>query len=159
MTETPRAESPGTLEDTSHITDVPLWTPAEEQPTLSDKDESAVAGLLALGMNDSSMDLLEPPTSKIQMFPTLSPAFSPRMQTENTSTGIQTLLRHYRYEIAPWVRHICPENLLFGRGLTDRADAVGHMRFGSIFWHQWPSASDELTVHMERNPWPIRDLL
>lgn len=97
-------ESQDTGTETSQITDMPFWEANEEQPTLSDKDESAVAGLLALGMNEPDIGLSAFPIAKTPVLPTVSPAFSPHTKDENiTSTEIQTLLRHYRYEIAPWV--------------------------------------------------------
>ncbi|CAG7931966.1 unnamed protein product [Penicillium olsonii] len=99
--ETPRGDNQGVQGDASH-TEVLSWEPTDKQPMLSDKDESAVAGLLALGMNDSPMNLssfsINDPA--LQALPS---AFSPHIQDENTSTEIQALLRHYRYEIASWV--------------------------------------------------------
>ncbi|CAG8286076.1 unnamed protein product [Penicillium salamii] len=110
--QTPRGDNQGAQENASFTTEVPSWEPTDEQPTLSDKDESAVAGLLALGMNESPMDLSgfsvnNPP------LPALPPAFSPHAQEESTSTEIQALLRHYRYEVASWL-DICDLGQSFG---------------------------------------------
>jgi hypothetical protein len=88
----------------SQTTDMPFWEANEEQPTLSDKDESAVAGLLALGMYEPDLRMSTFPIVKTPVLPTLPPSFPPHVQDENiTSAEIQTLLRHYRYEIASWV--------------------------------------------------------
>lgn len=100
------------------------------QPTttmFSDNDESAVAGLLALGtsINETmapSLSLSEfaisPPTTQPSMCQETSPAkysdqamaFSPRKiasaapsNFEISPTQTLKLLRHYRYEVAPWV--------------------------------------------------------
>lgn len=88
--------------EASNATDVSSWEPNEEPPALSDKDESAVAGLLALGMNEPPMDLSGFSINKPSL-PPLPQAFSPRVQDKNSSTETQVLLRHYRYEIASWV--------------------------------------------------------
>lgn len=112
--------------------DVPSWSEepvshtAKEQPSttvLSDKDESAVAGLLALGtsMNEPDLGMADFTVSSPKgvtltgstMPSHLShnrPAFSPRPMHPPKSTAdelsppeIQELLRHYRYEVASWV--------------------------------------------------------
>lgn len=134
---------------------MPSWEPTEEQPALSDKDESAVAGLLALGMNESSMDLSDFSIVKPSL-PALPQAFSPRVQDETSSTETQALLRHYRYEIAPWVG--MPEND-YRRHFTDWENVVGYMRFRSIIWHKCPSIGDGLSVRVEFDNRPLRNLL
>ena len=116
--------------------ELPLWSPDEpsvipiSQPNtllFSDNDESAVAGLLALGTSTTNM--LSPvlgfsdfgvlpmstqvPTSQAMTsskFPGSATAFSPSKLSQllhhsHEVSPIETLelLRHFRYEIAPWV--------------------------------------------------------
>lgn len=100
------------------------------QPTttmFSDNDESAVAGLLALGtsINETmapslslSVFAISPPTKQPSVYQETTPAkypdqsmtFSPRKianaapsNFEISTTQALKLLRHYRYEVAPWV--------------------------------------------------------
>lgn len=115
---------------------MPLWSsdgPSANpisQPAVtivSDNDESAVAGLLALGTstNDiagpdsrlSDFGISPPPrevpmgqTKALSMVPGFATASSPdrlsqksHQNVELSSTETMELLRHYRYEIAPWV--------------------------------------------------------
>lgn len=118
--------------------ELPLW-PSDEltshstsQPTttsLTDNDESAIAGLLALGTSTNDMmgaDLsmsefaISPPAARQgpfddqAMIPStdrdfsafLSPAqlsHSSQPSLEVSPTETLELLRHYRYEVAPWV--------------------------------------------------------
>ncbi|KAJ5312116.1 hypothetical protein N7508_002946 [Penicillium antarcticum] len=113
--------------------DVPSWSEkpvshiAHEQPStavFSDKDESAVAGLLALGtsMNEPDLGIAGFAVSSPKGVPLMSSAmsshlsysrlaFSPQpmhpprsIRDELSPTEIQALLRHYRYEVASWVR-------------------------------------------------------
>lgn len=104
----------------------PVSHTANEQPStavLSDKDESAVAGLLALGTSMNGHDLgmadftVSSPkgvtltTSAIPSRLSHSrPAFSPQPMISPKSTAdelspteTQALLKHYRYEVASWV--------------------------------------------------------
>lgn len=93
----------------------------------SDNDESAVAGLLALGTSTNDMmcpDLslsdfaVSPSAREVSMdqgptpskYPDFSADFSPAQlsHTAHANLGITPtetleLLRHYRYEVAPWV--------------------------------------------------------
>lgn len=126
-----RQPEPGTLSE------VPIWsadepsTDSHPQPAIavfSDKDESAVAGLLALGT--STTEMMGPDLSLSEF--TTSPAVRERslaqvmtpinfadyslsfssgqhlqpspLDPEKSPTESLELLRHYRYEIAPWVR-------------------------------------------------------
>jgi hypothetical protein len=114
---------------------VPSWSnepfslPTNKQPStavFSDKDESAVAGLLALGtsMNEpepgiadfavstpkgvamtSSTPPTHPSNSRIAYSPQPMNSMKPLKSTtdEISPTETQTLLRHYRYEVASWV--------------------------------------------------------
>lgn len=87
----------------------------ENYRILNDKDESAVAGLLALGMNEPDLGLS--PTRVVLKTPmvssnllyqsplTLQGIQQPPETNLDTlsSTEIQGLLRHYRYKVACWV--------------------------------------------------------
>jgi hypothetical protein len=110
---------------------VPFWpalTPraADEQnyTTLNEKDETAVAGLLALGMNEPDLSLSDlvvpsPGTPMIPSnlshqlpFPSQVIQNPPESSLETlSSTEIQVLLRHYRYEVAPWVSVSTPSRI------------------------------------------------
>lgn len=87
----------------------------ENYRILNDKDESAVAGLLALGMNEPDLGLsptqgvLKTPmisSNRLNQSPlTLQSIQQPSGSSVETrsSTEIQDLLRHYRYKVACWV--------------------------------------------------------
>ncbi|KAJ9492508.1 hypothetical protein VN97_g709 [Penicillium thymicola] len=102
--------------------DAPFWpelTPHtannENYRILNDKDESAVAGLLALGMNEPDLGLS--PTRVVLKTPMISsnPLYQSPLTLQSiqpppgstlgtlSSTEIQGLLRHYRYKLACWV--------------------------------------------------------
>lgn len=116
--------------------ELPLWSsdessviPISQPDTIlfSDNDESAVAGLLALGTSTTNMlgpDLgfsdfgVSPMSTQVPMghattllnFPGSATAFSPskvsqlsHQSHEVSPTETLELLRHFRYEIAPWV--------------------------------------------------------
>ncbi len=116
---------------------VPIWsvdkpsTDLQPQPAIavfSDKDESAVAGLLALGTSSTetmgpdlslSKFTISPPVrerSPAQMmtpinfadysvsFPSGQHPQPTMLDPEMSPTESLELLRHYRYEVAPWVR-------------------------------------------------------
>ncbi|KAJ5369200.1 uncharacterized protein N7496_008960 [Penicillium cataractarum] len=118
------------------LSELPIWSADEPsrvptpQPTIamfSDKDESAVAGLLALGTSTTETmapDLnlseftISPPAREPSLaqtvtpinFPDYSVTFSPGhlpqpapLNPEMSPTETLELLRHYRYEVAPWV--------------------------------------------------------
>lgn len=96
-------------------------TDEQNHTILNDKDESAVAGLLALGMNEPDFGLsnlvvpsrkgVASETALIPSHVSRQPPFTPQnahhpfgSHTEILpSTEIQALLRHYRYEVASWV--------------------------------------------------------
>lgn len=104
-------------------------TPQPSIAMFSDKDESAVAGLLALGTSTTetmgpeislSEFTVSPPARERSLAQVMTPinftnypvAFSPgqlprhtAVNPEMTPTETLELLRHYRYEVAPWVRH------------------------------------------------------
>lgn len=118
------------------LSELPIW-PADEPPAeptpqpaiamFSDKDESAVAGLLALGTSTTEMMApdhslseftISPPARERSLaqavtpinFPDYSVTFSPGhlpqtapLNPEMSPTETLELLRHYRYEVAPWV--------------------------------------------------------
>lgn len=119
------------------LSEVPIWSADEPstdphpQPAiavLSDKDESAVAGLLALGTSTTETmgpDLslseftISPPARERSLAQVMTPinfadysvSFSPSQHPQATAldpemspTESLELLRHYRYEVAPWVR-------------------------------------------------------
>lgn len=90
----------------------------------SDNDESAVAGLLALGTSNSSMLAPDSSLSEFGMSPARqsSQGWTPRIphapaffsQESNLRAPLQSsetleLLRHYRYEVAP---HVCIHPLI-----------------------------------------------
>jgi hypothetical protein len=113
---------------------------AEQNYTiLNDNDESAVAGLLALGMNGPDLGLsdlvvpsparatLKTPTvpSKVSHQLTFSPQSiqPPESNLERLSpTETQALLRHYRYEVASWVSYLKPNT-----DYTTLTAVVGHL--------------------------------
>jgi hypothetical protein len=116
--------------------ELPVWSADEPsnptpQPSIamfSDKDESAVAGLLALGTSTTetigpeislSEFTISPPARERSLAQVMTPinftdyplVFSPgqlprhtAFNPEMTPTETLELLRHYRYEVAPWVR-------------------------------------------------------
>jgi hypothetical protein len=120
------------------LSELPIWSADEPsnpipQPSIamfSDKDESAVAGLLALGTSTTdtigpeislSEFTISPPARERSLAQVMAPinfteypvAFSPgqhqlpqhtAVSPEMTPTETLELLRHYRYEVAPWVR-------------------------------------------------------
>lgn len=108
---------------------------------LNDNDESAVAGLLALGMNEPNLGLsdLEVPSPRRVILKTLvipsnlphqlpsnlhSIQQPPKSNIETLSpTETQALLRHYRYEVASWVRFLKPPTT----DCTVLIIVVGHM--------------------------------
>ncbi|KAJ5605434.1 hypothetical protein N7510_008215 [Penicillium lagena] len=126
------------LEASSQISDsgFTFWSPentysqtrtTQTAVQYSAKDESAVAGLLALGtgMGDAHImgsdlglsEFVASPTPQEAIRATAmtqstfsgprSSTFSPREvgnTTDSKSTEALELLRHYRYEVAPWVR-------------------------------------------------------
>ncbi|KAJ5448488.1 hypothetical protein N7445_003309 [Penicillium cf. griseofulvum] len=132
VTPQPRQANPDTLSNVRDE-DVPFWPApapraADEQnyTTFNDKDETAVAGLLALGMNEPDLalsDLVVPSPgapmipSKLSHqlpFPSQGTQHPPESSLETlSSTEIQALLRHYRYEVAPWL-DICDLGQSFG---------------------------------------------
>ncbi|CAG8898586.1 unnamed protein product [Penicillium egyptiacum] len=130
----PQQADPNTLGD-ARDEDVPFWSEpgphaVEEQnyTSLNDNDESAVAGLLALGMNKPDLGLsdLEVP-SPARGTPILPSNFLPQLPFNPQSiqqppesdlkpispTETQALLRHYRYEVASWL-DICDLGQSFG---------------------------------------------
>ncbi|CAI7583269.1 unnamed protein product [Penicillium discolor] len=127
----PQHADPSTPSDARHE-DVPFWpesTPHTADDAnyriLNDKDESAVAGLLALGMNEPDLGLL--PTRVVLKTPMISSNLlyqspltlqsiqqPPGSNLETlSSTEIQGLLRHYRYKVACWL-DICDLGQSFG---------------------------------------------
>ncbi|CAG8194804.1 unnamed protein product [Penicillium nalgiovense] len=133
----PQQADPITLSD-ARDEDVPSWSEpaphavAEQNYTiLNDNDESAVAGLLALGMNGPDLglsDLVVPSPARATLkTPTIPSNFShqltfspqsiqqpPESNLETLSpTETQALLRHYRYEVASWL-DICDLGQSFG---------------------------------------------
>ncbi|KAJ5084921.1 hypothetical protein NUU61_009500 [Penicillium alfredii] len=139
----PSANNPDDVDDGTVL---PMWSPDERlsqaldaplpATTFSDKDESAVAGLLALGtsMNESmGTDLnlpdwaISPPSRPAPYAPETPQSYSNSHRTpisqslsqpiplpcQDSATGIQELLRHYRYEVAPWL-DICDLGHSFG---------------------------------------------
>jgi hypothetical protein len=112
-------------EDMPSGSEEPVSHTANDQPStavLSDKDESAVAGLLALGtsMNGRDMGMADFTVSSPKGV-TLSSTIPSRLShsrvalspqpmiplkstaDERSPTETQALLRHYRYEVASWV--------------------------------------------------------
>lgn len=115
---------------------------AEQNYTiLNDNDESAVAGLLALGMNGPDLglsDLVVPSPARATLkTPTIPSNFShqltfspqsiqqpPESNLETLSpTETQALLRHYRYEVASWVSYLKPQRT----GCATLTAVVGHL--------------------------------
>ncbi|GLI79164.1 hypothetical protein PoHVEF18_007492 [Penicillium ochrochloron] len=112
-------------------------TPQPSIAMFSDKDESAVAGLLALGTSTTetigpeislSEFTISPPAREKSLAQVMTPinftdyplAFSPgqlprhtAVNPEMTPTETLELLRHYRYEVAPWL-DICDLGQIFG---------------------------------------------
>lgn len=127
----------GRQTESESLSELPIWSadePSTEPPSqpamalFSDKDESAVAGLLALGTSTTepigpplrlSEFTISPPTRERSLaqvmtpvnFPDYSVTFSPgpltqpvAVSSELSPTETLELFRHYRYEVAPWVR-------------------------------------------------------
>ncbi|KAJ5897043.1 uncharacterized protein N7473_006442 [Penicillium subrubescens] len=124
------------------LSELPIWSADEPsnpipQPSIamfSDKDESAVAGLLALGTSTTdtigpeislSEFTISPPARERSLAQVMAPinfteypvAFSPgqhqlpqhtAVSPEMTPTETLELLRHYRYEVAPWLAMVSP---------------------------------------------------
>lgn len=134
--ESPEAEV-GRQPEQETLSELPIWSadePSTEPPSqpaitmFSDTDESAVAGLLALGTRiteptgpDLSLSefTISPPAKKRSLAQVMTPvnftdysvSFSPGQLPRTTALNPETsptetleLLRHYRYEVAPWVR-------------------------------------------------------
>ncbi|KAJ6054767.1 uncharacterized protein N7446_001488 [Penicillium canescens] len=123
-------------EDMPSGSEEPVSHTANDLPStavLSDKDESAVAGLLALGtsMNGHDLGMADFTVSSPEVVTLTSstipsrlshsrPAFSPQPMLppkspadELSPTETQALLRHYRYEVASWL-DICDLGQSFG---------------------------------------------
>lgn len=166
----------------------------------SDKDESAVAGLLALGTSTTetigpALNLSEftisPPARERSLaqimtpvnFPDYSVPISPSQlaqpmaaNSELSPTETLELLRHYRYEVAPWVR------LHRAQGKHDKTDLRSwiyvtwdkyseskacswqwyHLRFGITFWrsprHLRIYYAHILYIRERTRPWSVLSL-
>lgn len=144
------AESITSKRTSNNEVETPLWTsgpsshPTSQPATASftQNDESAVAGLLALGTSTSDMmggDLglslsdfaVSSPAARAghvdqamtpPKYADCPPVFSPtqlshtsNLNPDSSPTEILELLRHYRYDVAPWVSL----SLLFDKEMRD----------------------------------------